>query len=343
MKDHLGNTRIAFADDNNDGTIATGEISQVADFYPFGMRHEPKAIDNASQKYLYNGKELQEDLDWYDYGARMYDPQIGRWHSIDNLAGKYFSLSPYAYCANNPIRFIDPDGNEFTEDAWKYVNRLIAEINSKQKSNNEDIAAKKEQINAGGLSEKQVNKLNKQIGRLESSNTGLEQTRGEVATLAASDQKYNVVENSSLDAPETAGQANGTAYGRTVFNTSTNAVDIELPTKGGNLDLFSHELKHSFQFDQGTTSLLLKGPDGIIPGGVIRGGKYDFLASDRSDETTAYARGALFGQRPDDISTMYQHLPAGTIDAVTQWQITNISLYRMATRVPINGKLTTIH
>jgi len=60
--------------------------------------------------YRYNGKEFNEDLGLYDYGARWYDPAIARWTSVDPLAGKFSGWSPYNYVKGNPIRLVDPDG-----------------------------------------------------------------------------------------------------------------------------------------------------------------------------------------------------------------------------------------
>lgn len=111
LKDHLGNTRVVFID--NDGTP---DPIQRTDYYPFGM--VMRQSGTSANKYLYNGKEQLKstsqsygvDMSWYDYGARMYDPQLGRWHVVDPLAENYYAWTPYKYGFNNPLRFIDPKG-----------------------------------------------------------------------------------------------------------------------------------------------------------------------------------------------------------------------------------------
>ena len=108
LKDHLGSTRVVFG--------SNGAVLQATDYYAFGLEHTPKAKENEN-RYLYNGKELQDEtfaggvrLGWYDYGARFYDPQLGRFHTVDLMTEKFPWQSPYCYAGNNPIRFIDYNG-----------------------------------------------------------------------------------------------------------------------------------------------------------------------------------------------------------------------------------------
>ena len=106
--DHQGNIR--------EVVDATGHVVQSTHYYPFGMpitdRHS--AINPDLQPFKYNGKELDmmHGLNTYDYGARQYDPTLGRWDRMDPMCEKYYSVSPYAYCGNNPVNRIDLDGRE---------------------------------------------------------------------------------------------------------------------------------------------------------------------------------------------------------------------------------------
>ena len=107
-KDHLGNARVSFAR-KIDGSL---EITDTNDYYPFGLNHigtEYKGFLGSYYNYKYNGKELQE-TGMYDYGARFYIPDIGRWGVMDPLAELALGWTPYRYAYDNPIRYIDPKG-----------------------------------------------------------------------------------------------------------------------------------------------------------------------------------------------------------------------------------------
>ncbi|WP_233164543.1 DUF6443 domain-containing protein [Pedobacter sp. ASV28] len=133
-KDHLGDIRMNFARDPDDGTT---KVLEESHYYPFGLKHANYSTDRRDFRevqaavvlrpgnpindkvpldynYRYNGKEWQDELglNMYTYGFRDYDPAIGRWTCIDPLSEKSRRWSPYNYCVDNPVRFIDPDGRE---------------------------------------------------------------------------------------------------------------------------------------------------------------------------------------------------------------------------------------
>lgn len=102
IKDHLGNVRMTV------GEGSSSVPSELNHYYPFGMRMAmSETKPDTDQKYRYNGKELQEETEWLDYGARMYDAAIARFSGCDPLADEFYELSPYNYASNSPIANID--------------------------------------------------------------------------------------------------------------------------------------------------------------------------------------------------------------------------------------------
>ncbi|PWG81603.1 DUF6443 domain-containing protein [Pararcticibacter amylolyticus] len=305
LTDNVGNIRRTIYRNPVSGAI---ETVQKDDYYPFGMR---KLVSAGQNKYLYNGKELQEELGEYDYGARFYDPVIARWNVIDGMAEKYFSFSPYHYAANNPIKNFDIDGNDFTPDAWAWVMRMIDNINRREEENEEKIDKKQKQLQEDGISERKAKRLNRQIENLRNEITDLEVARGEAAVLALSSQVYNVVESNTFSSSETEKAA-------ALYNSSNGVVDIVLPGSSG-LNIFSHELHHAFQFERGTISLTAH--DGKLSVSPAK----DWLAYDQFDEKEAYKRQGLFGSTYSSLPAEYNNRPKGPVSLLDIPTIVNLN------------------
>lgn len=117
LTDHLGNVRAEFVAHDS----GQPELVQQTDYYPFGYTlHRNDFGSQRPNHRLFGGKELQDEtlagntLDWYDFEARMYDPLIGRFMTTDPLAEKYYGITPYGYCGNNPMNAYDLHGDSIS-------------------------------------------------------------------------------------------------------------------------------------------------------------------------------------------------------------------------------------
>ena len=121
-RDHLGSTRVLCHASGN-----TLVADQTTGYYPFGLAHGHGNLN--LNRYLFSGKELQDQslggklLGLYDFGSRFYDPTLGRWFNVDP---RLEFVSPYGYCANNPVLYIDPNGEDIVLTISKEVTVTVA-------------------------------------------------------------------------------------------------------------------------------------------------------------------------------------------------------------------------
>jgi RHS repeat-associated protein len=149
LVDHLGNVRLVL----EPGALAgTATVLQENHYYPFGMRiNELSTSSGTNNPYLYNNKELQTGfgLNWYNYIARFYDPEVPRFTGVDPLAEKYPWQSTYVYAAGNPIRYIDWMGlgplgaDELTDEEWMETSRPNSDSRMSREYRQQNLAAER--------------------------------------------------------------------------------------------------------------------------------------------------------------------------------------------------------
>jgi RHS repeat-associated protein len=124
LNDHLGNVRVTFTDIKLSEINATtqapqnfrAEINSISNYYAYGMLMVGNSYNTSNTTFGYQGKEKDSELEGegcaYDFGARLLDPRVGRWLSMDPLAEKFPSESPYSAMGNDAVNKIDPNGKE---------------------------------------------------------------------------------------------------------------------------------------------------------------------------------------------------------------------------------------
>ena len=229
IQDHLGNNRVV-AD-------AQGNVVQRSDYYPFGMEFADNT-DQDEQPYKYNGKELDKlhGLNMYDYSARYMEPAIGRFTSVDPMAEKYYSISPYAYVANNPLKYIDPTGMYIADD--------------------EKSAGLSAFINAEAIISLQlyVYHQNNTDGRYDRAIQKLESSMSDLDAIYNSEERYEI---SRLESTSKIG---GFSY------------DLEKKTfmiQYFNLLNLAHEITHAGQYERGLLGFVFIDDGRVLPIGSV--------------------------------------------------------------------------
>ena len=119
--DHLGSTSYI--------TDANANITQFDAYLPYGELLVDEHSSSEEMPYKFNGKELDQETGLYYYGARYMNPKMSLWYGVDPLAETYETIGGYVYCAGNPVKFVDPNGEKITDSK----NRIAVYINKQGK------------------------------------------------------------------------------------------------------------------------------------------------------------------------------------------------------------------
>jgi RHS repeat-associated protein len=122
LSNHLGNVLVTVSDKkipegtvNNPITGYVADVTSSSDYYPFGMQMSNRNFSSPSYRYGFNGMEKDDEMkgsgNSYDFGARLYNPRLGRFNAVDQYSREFASYSPYSYGKNNPVIFVDKNGD----------------------------------------------------------------------------------------------------------------------------------------------------------------------------------------------------------------------------------------
>jgi len=282
LTDHQGNN-VAVVDDN-------GNMVQQTDYYPYGepWRRPTSAtsIGARANPYLFSGKEYDNTMGMseYDFEARRYTALLPGFTTIDPAAESTPWLSPYTYCAGNPISLTDPTGRKFTEDAEKIVGKLEKGL-LKVFSDNFDAFIRRL------LSDLfHMNIYDEALHGQNYANFGEACTAlfTEIPALRCSEMTYHITYVSRprltmlVDVIESE-DLGGTQYDLTKDN-------ILITLQNHQLSMLAHELKHAYQFETGDLDYKIRFYKAEKRDVALRGDFYDQV-----DEIEAYRRGKLFG------------------------------------------------